>query len=321
MTERIDSGPYGATHRRVVNLMGPTAAGKTAVAMALAERLPVQLISVDSAQVYRGMDIGTGKPDQATLLRYPHALIDIAEPFEPYSAAMFARDAAGAIEAAWRVGRLPVLVGGTGLYYRALFDGLAPMPPADANLRASIEEAARHSGWAAQHGRLAELDPVTAARLHPNDAQRIQRALEVTLTVGRPMSGLLDADGPRFEAETLNIAVTTYDRATLHDRIAMRFRQMLADGLLEEVRRLAAHPSMHEGLPSMRSVGYRQAFQCLTGELQRADLPDRGIAATRQLARRQLTWLRKDGSIDWFDSERADHVDAIHDRVVRFHVG
>ena len=271
-------------------LAGPTGCGKTAAAPALAERLPVEVISVDSALVYRGMDIGTAKPTPAERAAVPHHLIDVIEPTAAYSAAEFVRAArALAAEIAAR-GRLPLLVGGTMLYFKALFDGLSALPQADPALRAELDARAAREGWPALHAELARLDPATAARLAPNDAQRIQRALEVCLLASRPMSALhaepreAGVDWPLLSLEPLS-------RAWLHERLARRFEQMLAAGFLDEVRTLRARGDLHPELPSMRCVGYRQAWEALdAGDL--GPLPERGIAATRQLAKRQLTWLR-----------------------------
>lgn len=278
--------------------MGPTASGKTALALELACRHPLQLISVDSAQVYRGMDIGTGKPDADTLARYSHALLDIRDPAEVYSAADFRADALAAIDAAVADGRTPLLVGGTMLYFKALRDGLADMPRADAEIRARIEQLAAEQGWPAVHDWLARVDPETAARLHPNDPQRVQRALEVYLVSGQPLSEFHRSQpdsGDSDKTLPFNLvffAIATEDRAVLHDRIARRFRQMLADGLLEEVRELYRRDDLREDLPSIKSVGYRQVWQYLDGRTDYDQMVERSIIATRQLAKRQLTWLR-----------------------------
>jgi tRNA dimethylallyltransferase len=292
-----------AISKPLICLMGPTASGKTAAAMALHDELPITLISVDSAQVYRHMNIGTGKPEPALLARYPHALLDIVEPEQAYSAAMFAADALVAVESAWAREQVPLLVGGTGLYYRALLEGLHPLPKADAGLRQSFEEDARELGWPAVHARLATLDPPTAARLHVNDAQRIQRALEVCVLTGKRYSDLTAGDtSPRLAVQPLKLIVSPAERATLHRRIEVRFRQMLDAGLVREVEQLRARPEVHAALPSMRSVGYRQVWAFLEGIITAAQLPDRGVFATRQLARRQLTWLRRERDAHWMDS-------------------
>lgn len=280
----------GALLNTPVCLAGPTGCGKTAAALAIAEVLPVEIISVDSALVYRGMDIGTAKPTAAEIAAVPHHLIDVLDPTDSYSAAEFVRDArrlAGEIAAR---GRLPLLVGGTMLYFKALFDGLSALPQADAALRAALDAEAAERGWPAMHAELARLDPPTAARLAPNDSQRIQRALEVIRLTGQPLSALHAAsrdagvDWPLFSLEPT-------DRAWLHERLAQRFDQMLAQGLVDEVKALRARGDLSLALPSMRCVGYRQVWEALDRD-DFSDLRDRGIAATRQLAKRQVTWLR-----------------------------
>lgn len=271
-------------------LAGPTAAGKTEAALAIAQVLPVEIVSVDSALVYRGMDIGTAKPSPAERARVPHHLIDILDPLQAYSAAQFVADARALIDAIAARGRLPLLVGGTMLYFKALFDGLDEMPAADPALRAALDAEAAERGWPALHAELARIDPATAARLPPTDAQRIQRALEVFRQTGRPISAF-QRGLRRAVAPAPLIALEPAQRTWLHERIARRFHAMLAAGLLDEVAALRARGDLHAGLPSMRCVGYRQAWQALDdGAL--AALPERGIAATRQLAKRQLTWLR-----------------------------
>ncbi len=277
---------------RWIGLAGPTASGKTAAALAVADALPVEIVSVDSALVYRGMDIGTAKPDAAERARVPHHLIDLIEPTDAYSAAQFVADARALIDAVHARGRWPLLVGGTMLYFKALVDGLDPMPAADPAIRAALDAEALERGWPALHAELARVDPATAARLPPGDSQRIQRALEVYRATGRPLSSFHQA-AARAGAlrDGLLIALEPADRGWLHQRIAQRFDHMLAAGFVDEVRRLRARGDLHAGLPSMRCVGYRQAWECLdTGDL--APLRERGIAATRQLAKRQLTWLR-----------------------------
>lgn len=275
-------------------LMGPTATGKTDLAVALAERLPVEIISVDSALVYRGMDIGTAKPDAATLARAPHHLIDLIDPADSYSAARFRVDALRLMREITARGRIPLLAGGTMLYFKALKEGLADLPTATPELRAEIEARAQRQGWPALHAELAQLDPVTADRLFPNDAQRIQRALEVVLTAGEPLSVLLARQQQRNDlpCRLLEFALLTEDRAWLHERINRRFRQMLDAGLVDELRDLRARYPLHSDLPSMRCVGYRQAWRFLDGEIDRETLYQTGAAATRQLAKRQITWLR-----------------------------
>ena len=285
-----------------VLIMGPTASGKTAAAMALADRFPVELISVDSAQVFRDMDVGTAKPDRATLLRYPHRLIDVISPEESYSAARFRREALQAMAEATAAGRLPVLVGGTMLYFRALLQGLAELPQADAALRAEIDAEAANAGWPALHAQLAELDPVTAARLHPTDSQRIQRALEICRLTGRPMSEQLAANTPEKPPyEFLQIGLLPSERSVLHQRIAQRFDAMLQAGLDDEVRALRQKYRLSLDLPSMRCVGYRQVWEAQEGLIPARELRDRGIFATRQLAKRQITWLGNSFAAETFD--------------------
>ena len=273
-----------------VLLLGPTACGKSALAMALAERVGLEIVSVDSAQVYRGMDIGTAKPAAADRARVAHHLLDIREPGDPYSAAEFVRDATRAIGEIRGRGRLPLGVGGTMLYARALRGGLSELPSADAGVRSRIDAQAREKGWPALHAKLREVDPATAARLPPNDSQRIQRALEVFELTGKPLSQL-QGTSPGPGLHLLTIALLPEDRAGLHRRIERRFDDMLAVGLLDEVRRLMAR-GLDADLPSMRSVGYRQAWRHLSGETTLAQFRAEAIAATRQLAKRQITWLR-----------------------------
>lgn len=286
-----------------VAIAGPTASGKSALGMALAERLDAEIISVDSAQVYRGMDIGTAKPGAEERARVPHHLIDIVEPTDAYSAAQFAADAAALIEAVHARGRVPVLVGGTMLYYKALLHGLDELPAADASVRAQIELEAERLGWPALHAQLAAVDPVTAARLAPNDAQRIERALEVFRSSGRPLSSFhtgARAGKSRLRARCLAlVSLEPRERGMLHERIAQRFDAMLDQGFIDEVRALRARGDLRADLPAMRCVGYRQAWLMLDetgGEepdaARRSALREQGIAATRQLAKRQLTWLR-----------------------------
>ena len=281
MTDAVDA----------VLLLGPTASGKSTLAMQLAEKIPLEIVSVDSAQVYHGMDIGTAKASAADRAAVPHHLIDIRDPADPYSAADFVRDAIVAIREIRARGKLPLLVGGTMLYATALRDGLSDLPSADATVRARIEAEARELGWPELHARLAKVDPLTASKLKPNDSQRIQRALEVYATAGAPMSELLAANAaPPLRLSTL--ALLPADRALLHARIAKRFDVMLEAGLLNEMRALHARADLHPNLPSMRSVGYRQAWRFFDGQCTFEQFRQQGIAATRQLAKRQMTWLR-----------------------------
>lgn len=275
--------------------MGPTASGKTALACALREYFPLDLVSVDSALVYRGMDIGTAKPDAGTLARHPHALVDIRDPAQPYSAADFCDDARAAMCRIGAAGRVPLLVGGTGLYFRALQRGLSSLPQADTVVRARLAAEAASVGWAAMHRRLAELDPPAAQRIRPGDQQRLQRALEVIELTGRPLSEQQSGgSGEPFPWRVLKLALLPVDRADLHARIAERFDVMLAEGLLDEVAALRRRGDLHADLPAIRAVGYRQAWEHLDGRHDRAELRDRGIFATRQLAKRQVTWLRSE---------------------------
>mgnify|MGYP001627134740 CR=1 FL=1 len=298
-------------------LMGPTASGKTALAIELVQRFPMDIISVDSAQIYRGMDVGTGKPDAATLALAPHRLIDFLDPAESYSAARFCADARREMADIRAQGRIPLLVGGTMLYFKALRDGLAQMPAADPEVRAQILAQAQAEGWASVHAALASVDPVAAARIHPNDPQRLQRALEVFRVSGRSLSdwqqaGKLRAPTEQADSESLLfMAIQPAERAVLHDRIAARFRTMLDDGLVAEVEKLKARPDLHIGLPSIRSVGYRQVWQYLDHEYGYDAMVERGIIATRQLAKRQITWLRSWGDLHNFDSDDQHLMDKV----------
>jgi tRNA dimethylallyltransferase len=282
-------------------LMGPTASGKTALAVSLVEQFPLEIISVDSALVYRGMDIGTAKPAAATLARAPHHLLDIRDPNEAYSAAAFCEDARRLMADIVARGKVPLLVGGTMLYFRALLQGLDDLPRADPTVRQDLERVAAARGWPALHAELALADPVTAARLAPNDSQRIGRALEILQLTGKPMSALLDRAQAALPYRVLQLALIPSDRAVLHQRIAARFDAMLAEGLIEEVQTLRRTYVLTAGMPSMRAVGYRQAWSYLDGAIDLDAMRERGIAATRQLAKRQLTWLRS-----WPDVQALD---------------
>lgn len=277
---------------QAILLMGPTASGKTAIAMALAQHFPVELISVDSAQVFRDMNIGTAKPDAATLREFPHHLIDLISPEEAYSAARFRHDALEAMADITARGKIPLLVGGTMLYFKALLEGLAELPKACPETRADIDAQANSLGWPAVHAELAKVDPVTAARLHPTDAQRVQRALEIYRLSGRPMSALLDEGQKQAPAyDYLSLGLLPSDRSVLHTRIAERFDAMLAAGLENEVSALRQNYQLTPDLPSMRCVGYRQVWEAQDGTSPRSEMRDRGIYATRQLAKRQITWI------------------------------
>jgi tRNA dimethylallyltransferase len=301
-------------------LMGPTATGKTALACALADRFPVELVSVDSALVYRGLDIGAAKPDAAVLARHPHALIDIRDPADPYSAALFREDALRAMQAIAARGRVPLLVGGTGLYFRALERGLSAMPEANPEIRERLRAEADRSGWPVLHARLASRDPEAAARIRPNDAQRIQRALEAIELSGRPLSELYARRevSPRLPYRLLKLALLPADRGPLRERIAARFDAMLAAGLLDEVRRLRARGDLDPELPAMRAVGYRQAWQHLDGTFDAVELRRRAIDATRQLAKRQTTWLRGEPDARVFDPDQPGCVEALAGAVALF---
>lgn len=301
----------------IVMLLGPTASGKSAAALAMARHFPVEIISVDSACVYRSMEIGTAKPTAEERARVAHHLIDCTDPWVPYSAAQFVKDTRRLIAEITARGRRPLLVGGTMLYARALMQGLDDLPMADPLVRAQIEARATREGWPALHAELAVIDPVTAARLAPRDAQRIQRALEVAQITGRPMSSLLAAARPRSGATEDDLRWTVIslepsDRAMLHERIERRFEQMLANGLVAEVEQLRRDPRIVASLPAMRSVGYRQVWDMLDGEIPADELTARGIFATRQLAKRQLTWLRSMTDRVVLDCTREAAADEVH---------
>ncbi len=292
--------------------MGPTASGKTAVAVAIAEKLPCEIVSVDSAQIYRSMCIGTAKPSPALLARVPHHLIDLVEPNESYSAARFRDDALTAMREITERGNIPLLVGGTMLYFQALTEGLNELPEADPTIRLVIDTMADESGWPALHTELARVDPETAARLKPNDAQRIQRALEVYYITNKPMSELLKK--PKyvyFPYSAIRIALIPSDREGLHERIAQRFEEMLELGLITELRKLREQYALELTMPSMRCVGYRQVSQYLDGEFGLAGLREKSVAATRQLAKRQLTWLRSIKDVTEFDCLADDVTDQV----------
>jgi len=281
--------------------MGQTASGKSALAATLAGHFPVEIIRVDSAQIYRGMDIGTAKPSVAELRSVPHHLIDIVDPTGSYSAAQFRSDAVRLISEIAARGRIPLLVGGTMLYFKALREGLSELPESDAAVRARIDAEAAVCGWPAMHAELAKIDASTAMRLKPNDAQRIQRALEIYRVTGKPMSRLLGQTRSALPFRLLELALVPSDRGELHRRIEFRFDAMLEQGLVEELRALRERYALRPGLPSMRCVGYRQVWQHVEGEFGRDELRDRGIFATRQLAKRQLTWLRAMKTVRSFD--------------------
>ncbi len=295
------------TRPPAIFLMGPTASGKTALAIELVKNLPCEIISVDSALVYRGMDIGTAKPDAAELAQAPHRLIDICDPTEAYSAARFRADALAAMEEISAAGHIPLLVGGTMLYFRALEYGLSQLPDANPEVRAELDREAAESGWARLHEQLREVDPEAAARIHPNDPQRIQRALEVYRLTGQPMSRLqAESERSVLPYRLVKLARAPESRAELHQRIADRFHQMLAQGFEAEVRELLNRYDLTPDMPSMRSVGYRQMMRYLQGEWDRETMIERGIIATRQLAKRQFTWLRSYPGVHWLDENEGD---------------
>lgn len=298
-------------------LMGPTASGKTDLALALAEALPCDLVSVDSAMVYRGMDIGTAKPEPEILAAFPHRLVDICDPLESYSAAQFRQDALAAMAAITAAGRIPLLVGGTMLYFKALVEGLADMPGAHAEVRAALEAQAAAEGLAALHRQLAAIDPASAARIHPNDPQRLVRALEVYQVSGLTMSEhrqrqrlqtAAATGAANFPYTVAQLAIAPAQRSTLHLRIERRFESMVEQGLIEEVERLRERGDLHLALPSMRSVGYRQVWEYLDGTITKGEMLSRGVIATRQLAKRQFTWLRSWEEAHWLDSLACDNV-------------
>ena len=303
-------------------LMGPTASGKTALAMAWAQRLGGEIVSVDSALVYRGLDIGAAKPDAAMRASVPHHLVDVREPWQPYSAAEFAVDARAAMDDIAARGKLPILAGGTGLYFQALLEGLAPMPEADPRLRALIAAEAAERGWAALHGELAIVDPRAAARIKPADAQRIQRALEVFRLSGTPISEWqAQPSQHRLPFRVLKLVLAPRQRAVLHARIEQRFDAMLADGFLDEVHRLRELPALQAvakplELPAIRAVGYRQAWEYLDGISPASEFRAKAIFATRQLAKRQFTWLRGQLDARWFDP--ASQADALEGALALF---
>ena len=292
--------------------MGPTASGKTDIALQLADEFPIDLISVDSALVYRGMDIGTAKPDADILRRVPHRLIDIRDPEENYSAGEFVRDACAEIDASNERGRIPLLVGGTMMYFRALTEGMAELPAADAIIRAAIDAEAETGGWPAMHALLGKVDPLAAARINPHDSQRIQRALEVYRLSGKSLSEWQAGDSPERKKEKfLKVALVTDSRAVLHARIAARLQKMLQNGFVEEVETLMARPGLSATHSSMRAVGYRQIWSYLEGNDSREDAGAKALTATRQLAKRQLTWLRSERHITSVDPLETDAPAAI----------
>ncbi len=302
-----------------VLLMGPTGSGKTDLAAALVQRFPFEIVSVDAAMVYRGMDIGTAKPAPELLARAPHHLIDLIDPAESYSAARFLADAGAAMDAIAARGHVPLLAGGTMLYFRALQSGLARLPAADAKIRGRLDARAAEQGWPALHAELERLDPPSAARIRPNDRQRIQRALEVIEATGRPLSVQLAEDlRGATRQDDLALVLAPADRAVLFDRVAARFDDMVRRGFVEEVRQLRARGDLHAGLPSIRLIGYRQLWQHLAGASTLEEASTQAIAATRQLARRQLTWLRAEPGAAWFDAAESGVSERIGARVAEW---
>jgi tRNA dimethylallyltransferase len=303
-------------------LLGPTASGKTDLAIEIVQRLPCEIVSVDSAQIYKEMNIGTGKPDAATLAKAPHRLIDFLDPAKAYSASQFRHDALQEMEAIRAAGKIPLLVGGTMLYFRALRDGLATMPASNAQVREEILAKADREGWAAVHAQLAEVDPESAQRIHPNDPQRLQRALEVYLVSGKTMTAHhLQQNSTQVAADLpFNLhffAIQPQDRAVLHNKIAMRFERMIEQGLIAEVERLYARGDLDLSMPSMRAVGYRQTWRYIAGELRFDAMVEQGIIATRQLAKRQITWMRSWENLRSFDSENVKTLDSLLNSISR----
>jgi len=291
---------------QAIFLMGPTASGKTALAINLRKTLPVELISVDSALIYRGMDVGTAKPTEQEQALAPHRLLDLLDPAQAYSAADFRRDALAEMAEITAAGRIPMLVGGTMLYFKALLEGLSPLPSADPEVRAKIEQQAAEQGWDALHRQLEQIDPVAAARIHPNDPQRLSRALEVFFISGKTLTELTQTSGEALPYQVHQFAIAPASRELLHQRIEQRFHQMLASGFEAEVRALFARGDLHTEMPSIRCVGYRQMWSYLAGETSYDEMVYRGICATRQLAKRQMTWLRGWEGVHWLDSEKPE---------------
>lgn len=295
-----------------IALMGPTASGKTDLAIELSERLNGEIVSVDSALIYRGMDIGTAKPDRDTLQRYPHHLVDICDPAESYSAGQFCKDALNVIESILAKGKVPILVGGTMMYFKSLLRGIAVLPQADENIRAQILAEAAQEGWLKLHQQLQQIDAASAAKINPNDQQRIQRALEVFHLTGKPLSQLLaEQAAVSLPCQFHSFALMTDDRAWLHQRIALRFDLMLKQGFEQEVRALYQRGDLHADMPSIRCVGYRQMWGYLDGEYGFDEMRDKGIAATRQLAKRQITWLRSWPDLNLVDAKQKQMADFI----------
>lgn len=287
----------------VICLMGPTASGKTALAMALHEKLPCDIVSVDSALIYRDMNIGTAKPTADELASFPHRLIDLRDASESYSAADFCHDALAEIAEIRSRNRIPLLVGGTMMYFKSLIEGISPLPTANAEIRKAIECEAADKGWQVLHQQLAEIDPVSAKRIHQNDPQRLTRAHEVYRITGNTLTQLTEIKGAKLAGNVLQLAITPKERSTLHERIALRYQQMVDMGFEEEVVKLRSRGDLHQDLPSIRCVGYRQMWQYLDGDFDHEEMIFRGICATRQLAKRQLTWLRSWPNLHWLTTD------------------
>jgi len=287
----------------VICLMGPTASGKTALAMALHDALPCDIISVDSALIYRDMDIGTAKPTADELAKYPHRLINIRDAKQSYSAADFCQDALVEIAKIRANNRIPLLVGGTMMYFKSLIEGISPLPAANSDIRQQIEIEAADQGWEAMHEKLAVIDPISAERIHPNDPQRLTRALEVFRLTGNTLTQLTQIKGDKLSGDVLQFAITPKERSTLHQRIELRYQQMIAQGFKQEVIELKKRGDLHENLPSIRCVGYRQMWQYLNNEVDHQEMIFKGVCATRQLAKRQLTWLRSWPDLQWLTTD------------------
>ena len=303
VAQQLNAHSTTNTQPPVICLMGSTASGKTALAMQLCDVLPCDIISVDSALIYRDMNIGTAKPTLEELAKYPHRLIDIRDAAQSYSVAEFCQDALAEIAAIRAKGRIPLLVGGTMMYFKSLIEGISPLPQADAQIRQKIEQQASEFGWAKLHQELEKCDPQAAMRINPNDTQRITRALEVFRLTGNSLSHLSQTKGDKLSGNILQLAIVPKERKILHDRIALRFEQMIAQGFEQEVAKMMKRDDLHENLSSIRCVGYRQMWQYLKGECTHDDMVFKGVCATRQLAKRQLTWLRKWPNLTWLTME------------------
>ncbi|MDP5255307.1 MULTISPECIES: tRNA (adenosine(37)-N6)-dimethylallyltransferase MiaA [unclassified Vibrio] len=297
-------------------LMGPTASGKTELAIRLRQRYPVEIISVDSALIYRDMDIGTAKPDQQELALAPHRLIDILDPAQSYSAADFRRDALDAMNEIASQGKIPLLVGGTMLYFKALLEGLSPLPPANDEIRRQIEQEALTKGWSILHDELYQVDPVSAKRIHPNDPQRLSRALEVYRVTGKSLTELTATKGEPLPFKVAQFAIAPQERAELHRRIEWRFERMIENGFEQEVKALYQRGDLHADLPSIRCVGYRQMWDYLAGQTSLDEAVFKGVCATRQLAKRQITWLRGWENLTWLDSEEIDQAERLMSQAI-----